>query len=56
MLGSATLTIVMSSSSISMPRHTVISVHHLRAMAHLQLVHGIRASRSVVGARLAPAK
>src|SRR6266511_2097161 len=32
MLGSATFTIVMSSSSMSMPRHTARRVHHLRAI------------------------
>jgi hypothetical protein len=33
MLGSATLTIVMSTSSISSPRQTDSNVHHLRAIA-----------------------
>jgi hypothetical protein len=35
MLGSATLTIVMSSNSMNRPRDTVSSVHHLRATVHL---------------------
>src|SRR5215218_1894470 len=55
MLGSATFTIVMSSSSISMPRHTVSRVHHLRAInaPPANLRNQPRPSRSSVA--LAPA-
>ena len=34
MLGSATFAIVISISSVSMPKHTVSSVRHLRATAN----------------------
>src|SRR5690349_8693412 len=54
MLGNATFTIVMSSSSISMPRHTVVNVHHLRVICGSPKGLGTtRASRRA--APLAPA-
>jgi hypothetical protein len=52
MLGSATFTIVMSSSSIRIPRHTVPKVHHFCVMSTSV---SRRLPRSGGGGRIAPA-
>jgi hypothetical protein len=39
MLGSATFTIAISTSSISMPKYTVSSVHHYVPQLNLRSVH-----------------